>query len=172
MSNKTVTLDVREDIQNGREPFGKIMRALGALKESQDLVIIAPFQPKPLFGILAQRGYGHIATPLENGDWRVHFSRKTQTPAAASVNAESPPKAAVVECAATPVIDVDARGLEPPGPLVRILEAIATLPEGAALRAFTDRRPMHLYAQLKERGFVGDSEEQKDGSFVTYVRRG
>jgi TusA-related sulfurtransferase len=66
---------------------------------------------------------------------------------------------------------VDARGLEPPQPLVKILEALATLPEGARLRARTDRRPMHLYAQLEERGFVGESEEQEDGSFVTHVRR-
>ena len=74
-------------------------------------------------------------------------------------------------CSGPPVLEVDARGLEPPQPLVTILEALATLPEGARLRALTDRRPMHLYAQLEERGFVGESEEQKDGSFVTNVRR-
>jgi uncharacterized protein (DUF2249 family) len=66
---------------------------------------------------------------------------------------------------------MDARGLEPPQPLVTILEALASLPKGAQLRARTDRRPMHLYAQLEERGFVGESEAQKDGSFVTHVRR-
>jgi tRNA 2-thiouridine synthesizing protein A len=54
---------------------------------------------------------------------------------------------------------------------VKILEALATWPEGARLRALTDRRPMHLYAQLEERGFVAESQEQKDGSFVTHVRR-
>jgi TusA-related sulfurtransferase len=74
-------------------------------------------------------------------------------------------------CTGTPVIEVDARGLEPPQPLVKILEALASLPQGARLRARTDRRPMHLYAQLEERGFVGESEEQKDGSFVTLIRQ-
>jgi hypothetical protein len=39
------------------------------------------------------------------------------------------------------------------------------------LRARTDRRPMHLYAQLEERGFVGETQEQTDGSFVTNVHR-
>jgi uncharacterized protein (DUF2249 family) len=66
---------------------------------------------------------------------------------------------------------LDARGLEPPEPLVKILEALTALPEGAGLRAHTDRRPMHLYAQLEERGFVGETEEQPDGSFVTHVHR-
>lgn len=41
---------------------------------------------------------------------------------------------------------VDARGLEPLQPLVIILEALERLPEGAELRARTDRRPLHLYA--------------------------
>jgi uncharacterized protein (DUF2249 family) len=69
------------------------------------------------------------------------------------------------------VIELDARGLEPPQPLVRILEALSSLPDHAGLRAHTDRRPMHLYAQLEERGFTGDSVEQPDGSFITHIRR-
>jgi uncharacterized protein (DUF2249 family) len=68
------------------------------------------------------------------------------------------------------VLEVDARGLEPPQPLVVILEALAGLPEGAGLRARTDRRPLHLYAQLEARGFTGETEEQADGSFVTTIR--
>ena len=68
-------------------------------------------------------------------------------------------------------VTVDVRGLEPPQPLVRILETLATLAGDATLRAHTDRRPMHLYAQLELRGFVGESEEQTDGSFITHIRR-
>jgi uncharacterized protein (DUF2249 family) len=69
------------------------------------------------------------------------------------------------------VVEVDARGLEPPQPLVKILETLAALPAGAELRACTDRRPMHLYAQLEERGFAAATEEQSDGSFITHIRR-
>jgi TusA-related sulfurtransferase len=68
-------------------------------------------------------------------------------------------------------LEVDARGLEPPQPLVRILEAVATLPDGATLRAHTDRRPMHLYALLAERGYRAETLEQSDGSFLTLIRR-
>jgi uncharacterized protein (DUF2249 family) len=73
--------------------------------------------------------------------------------------------------AAVEWIEVDARGLEPPQPLVRILEALATLPPGACLLARTDRRPMHLYDQLELRGFVGETEAEADKSFVTRIRR-
>lgn len=69
------------------------------------------------------------------------------------------------------VVEVDARGLEPPQPMVKILEALAALPAGAELRAFTDRRPMHLYAQLEERGFAAVTGEQPDGTFLTHIRR-
>ena len=68
-------------------------------------------------------------------------------------------------------VEVDARGLEPPQPLVKILEAVAMLPEAARLRARTDRRPMHLYARLEELGFVGETKEESDGSFITHISR-
>lgn len=69
------------------------------------------------------------------------------------------------------VVEVDARGLEPPQPMVRILESLAQLPDGALVRAHTDRRPMHLFAMLEERGFVATSEEQPDGSYFTHIQR-
>ncbi len=67
------------------------------------------------------------------------------------------------------LLEIDARGLEPPEPLVRILEAVTTLPEGMTLTAHTDRRPMFLYPQLEERGFTSETEEQSDGSFIIHI---
>jgi uncharacterized protein (DUF2249 family) len=69
------------------------------------------------------------------------------------------------------LVEVDARGLEPPQPLVKILEALAHLPAGATLQARTSRRPLHLYPHLHERGFTGETEELSDGSFVTRIHR-
>lgn len=68
-------------------------------------------------------------------------------------------------------VALDVRGLEPPQPLVAILEALARLPEGGAMRARTDRRPLHLYPLLEQRGFTGQTEAQHDGSFITIIRR-
>jgi hypothetical protein len=80
------------------------------------------------------------------------------------VNADHPSRAANV-------IEVDARGLEPPLPLVRILEATADLPPGVTVRARTDRRPMHLYAHLEARGLIAETFPESDGSFLTHIRR-
>jgi len=70
-----------------------------------------------------------------------------------------------------PVVSLDVRHLEPPQPLLGILEAVAILPPGATLRAHTRWRPALLYAELEQRGFIGESEEQSDGSYITHIRR-
>lgn len=67
-------------------------------------------------------------------------------------------------------IELDARELEPPQPLMKTLEAVATLPDGATLRVLTRWRPALLYAELEKRGFTAESQEQTDGSYVTHIR--
>lgn len=67
-------------------------------------------------------------------------------------------------------VTLDARGLEPPQPLIIILEALGRVTEGMELHVHTDRRPIHLYPLLEQRGFTCETEEQ-DGSFVTIIRR-
>jgi uncharacterized protein (DUF2249 family) len=162
MQPKIVKLDVREDIRAGREPFSKIMMTVARLGEDESLLLLAPFEPAPLFAVLAQQGFSHVSKPLDSGDYDVLFSRPVPVSEADHAGQPAP------DCA--PVVELDARGLEPPQPMVKILEAVATLPAGAELRARTDRRPMHLYAQLEERGFTSTSEEQSDGSFITHIR--
>ncbi|HEU5070977.1 MAG TPA: DUF2249 domain-containing protein [Verrucomicrobiae bacterium] len=169
---KTVTLDVREDIRCGREPFSKIMSTVAALNADEQLLLIAPFEPAPLFAVLGRQGFQHRSQSVANGDWEVLFTRQAGPAASAPPAATPPPcpERAALKADAD-VLEVDARGLEPPQPLVKILEALATLPDGATLNARTDRRPMHLYAQLEERGFTGTSAAQSDGSFITQICR-
>lgn len=70
------------------------------------------------------------------------------------------------------VLDIDVRGLEPPQPLIRVLQALADLHEGEELRARTDSQPVHLLPLLADRGYVGETQEQIDGSFVTRIHLG
>jgi uncharacterized protein (DUF2249 family) len=166
-----ITLDVRADLRAKREPFSKIMAAVAALRVEQSLRILAPFEPVPLIELLGRQGFQHTARADAAGDWEVLFTRGSgESPIAVMPTA---PQARVGIAAERPVetIKLDARGLEPPQPLVTILEALGTLPAQAELSAHTDRRPLHLYAQLEERGFTGTSQEQSDGSFITHIRR-
>lgn len=70
-----------------------------------------------------------------------------------------------------PIVELDARGLEPPQPMICILEALAQLPAGAELHARTDRNPVHLHAALGERGFTGSTQPSSDHGFLTIVKR-
>ena len=170
MSANTTTLDVREDIRAGREPFSKIMAAVAGLAAQESLLIIAPFEPAPLFHVLARQGFAHESKQTPAGDWQVLFTRNAEGAVTAPVLQVMTSDRGSEAAQSLEIVDLDARGLEPPQPLVTILEAIAVLPPGAMLRARTDRRPMHLYAQLESRGFAGESTEQADGSFITHIR--
>ena len=135
MSANTTTRDVREDIGAGREPFSKIMAAVAGLAAQENLLIIAPFEPAPLFHVLAKQGFAPESKRTPTGDWLVLFSRNAEevsaTPAPQLVSNHRSSAAAL----STEIADLDARGLEPPQPLVTILEAIATLSPGTMLRA-------------------------------------
>lgn len=172
MNFKTVTLDVREDIRLGREPFSRIMRATAALAPDEQLLLIAPFEPVPLFLVMEKQGFAFSAKPIASGGWEVLFTPGPGMPAVEATPAEeladSNPR---IDAGPASIVQVDARGLEPPQPMVKILETLATLPAGSQLRARTDRRPLHLYPQLEARGFAASTEQQSDGSFLTHICR-
>jgi len=173
MTKKIITLDVREDIHQGAAPFSKIMSAVNALRPDEQLLLIVPFEPTPLFEVMQGRGFQHSAHRIEGGDWEVLFTRDPHPAEGYNCRREPtfpPPEAQALQESST-LTRVDARGLEPPQPLIKILEALATLPAGGQLCALTDRRPMHLYAQLEARGFGADTKEQSDGSFLTHISR-
>jgi uncharacterized protein (DUF2249 family) len=65
----------------------------------------------------------------------------------------------------TNAIQLDNRGLLPPEPMVRILEALATLGAEEEVVARNDREPVFLYPELKARGFQYDTSPLDDGSF-------
>jgi uncharacterized protein (DUF2249 family) len=146
-----VELDVRDDIRAGREPFGRIMTAANALGAGEVLVLRAPFEPAPLYRVLGARGFAHWTEPAAVDDWRVWFYR-----------AGAPARGAPAAAPEAPC-SLDVRGLEPPLPMVRVLERLDTLPEGATLTVLHERRPMFLYPQLDARGFSHTTDEPAPG---------
>ena len=74
MTPAIITLDVRDEIRAGREPFPRIMQAVGRLRDGEQLRIVAPFEPRPLIGVLAAQGFTAKITPLDGGDFEVIFS--------------------------------------------------------------------------------------------------
>jgi uncharacterized protein (DUF2249 family) len=70
-----VTVDARPIIAKGEEPFDAIMAAIAGLEDHEEFVILAPFEPIPLEGLLSSQGFSYDAIALGNGDWQVTFRR-------------------------------------------------------------------------------------------------
>jgi uncharacterized protein (DUF2249 family) len=162
---RRVEVDVREDIRRGEEPFARIMAAVKTLGADETLVLRVPFEPVPLYGVLAKRGFTHRAERHAEDDWSVSFHR-----ASSGTSAGGPAPAS-----ATPpgkVVTLDVRGLEPPAPMVVVLERLDTLGPDERLEVIHARRPMFLYPQLDDRGFVHETDEPAPGMVRITIRRG
>ena len=75
MSKQVVQLDVCKDVQQGREPFSMIMGAVAELQEDEALLLIVPFEPFPLYSVLARHGFSHDSRRTGTGTWEVLFTR-------------------------------------------------------------------------------------------------
>jgi uncharacterized protein (DUF2249 family) len=170
--DRLVIVDVREDIRRGQEPFAKIMAAVKELKPGQALLLRNVFEPVPLYQVLKKKELDHWTECRGPEDWWIYFY---PSPAAGTAAAASSPEAGgggeVAPVRRAAEVIVDARGLEPPQPMQRILEALASLPEGATLLARTDRRPMLLYPKLEERGYRYETRETDGDGFETRIWR-
>jgi hypothetical protein len=76
------SLDVRDILRSGGEPFAEIMQAVASLAPRQGLRLLATFKPVPLFGVMAQRGFSHVEREIGGGDWEVIFTPSGQGSAA------------------------------------------------------------------------------------------
>lgn len=70
-------------------------------------------------------------------------------------------------------MQLDNRGLPPPEPMVRILEALGQLPGGEDLVVLMDREPLFLYPELERRGFAWSfALDEHEVGGVLSIRRG
>ncbi len=72
----------------------------------------------------------------------------------------------------TPIneILIDARDLEPPEPMEKVMATLPLLRPGQSIRLLLHREPFPLYAILDERGYAHDTTAQPDGSYVILIR--
>jgi TusA-related sulfurtransferase len=66
---------------------------------------------------------------------------------------------------------LDNRGLQPPVPMVRTLEAYGQLTPGGRLTIHNDRIPVFLFPRLLELGATYEVEEQADGSAMVLISK-
>jgi len=64
---------------------------------------------------------------------------------------------------------IDARGLEPPEPMVRTMEALDHLDPGHKLLVLLPREPFPLSRALELNGFSWQTEHQADGTVTVLI---
>lgn len=159
-SASIVTLDVRDILKAGGEPFSEIMQAVASLSPGQGLRLLATFKPVPLFGVMSQQGFTHTESDIGGGDWEVVFS-----PTDASGTAKPAETTPDQPC-------LDVRGLPPPEPMQRALETVESLEAGESVQVLTDREPTLLFQELKRRNHSYVSETCPQGYRTTIRRSG
>jgi uncharacterized protein (DUF2249 family) len=163
-----VVLDVRPIINAGGEPFGQIMATVSALKEGETLHMINSFEPVPLYRVLGSRGFTH-RTEEQDGVWHIYFSKGEGEIAVADQEGEATCGGCHAE--APEVVEIDVRGLEPPEPMVRILEALPKIGERGILVVHHHREPLLLYEKLTQRGYEAKTIKINEGYYKVIITK-
>jgi len=161
-----VTLDVRESLQKGLDPFNDIMNRLAQLPAQHGLLLVNTFEPTPLIPILKKKGYHHFTEQKGPELFHTYFypsgeATALNSHAAATVttaiNAETKVETSfesLVQRYDGRLVEIDVRQLEMPLPMMTILETLTQLQPSQALLVAHRRVPQYLLPQLRERGFA------------------
>lgn len=156
-------LDVRDLLARGEEPLALILAAAEALEAGGVLHVRSPFQPTPLYQVMAERGFAWRNAAFADDDWSSWFWRADQPP---------PPARDPEASGEAPRGVTDLRPLAPPEPLLWIMQWTATADPGATLRVMLPFYPAPLPDLLAGGGWrVALEEERGDGVVVRIDRR-
>ena len=153
-------LDVRELLATGHEPLPLIIEQALALPVGGVLHVRSPFEPVPLFQLIAERGFAWRSRQFGEQDWSSWFSRADQPPAPAR-------EAPLVAPDPAPPGVTDLRSMTPPEPLLWILQWTAGADAGATLRVMLPFFPSPLGDLLAESGWRAILEQERgDGVMI------
>lgn len=162
---KIVDLDVIPELDAGRDPFNLIIKTLGGMKDDQALHLIINFEPVPLYTVMKMKGYSH-STEQAGGLWHVYLYREGGSSSSSAVAGQG------ASTSSEPTtIEIDVRGLEPPEPMVKIIEMLPQVGINTTLLVHHHREPMMLYDKLDHLGFQASSEKISEGYFKVRITK-
>lgn len=172
-TDKVVELDVRADIESGKDPLTLIMNAVKQLKQGQILKLINSFEPFPLIQLLGKQGFESRVETINDNLVYTYFYKQDGN----EIKVVDPSKATegwdeMMQHYAGKLETVDVRQLEMPLPMLTILEALDTLPNDNALYVIHKRIPVFLLPELTERKFEYRIKEVGDGEVYLLIYKG
>ncbi|HVA65488.1 MAG TPA: DUF2249 domain-containing protein [Elusimicrobiota bacterium] len=167
-------LDVREDLRAGKEPLGRILGEAAKVAEGGVLVVRATFDPKPLYHVLGAQGFKAWAERLSDEDWKIYFRKRRRASCGAHHGHEEDDgqdDGTVAMQGPGRVVRLDVSDLEPPEPMIRILQEIQSLKGEDVLEVSHHREPVPLYAELEAAGFSHETAQLGENSFCIRIWR-
>jgi uncharacterized protein (DUF2249 family) len=143
------------------------MTAVGNLKEGQGLHLINVFEPVPLYTVMKMKGYDH-STEHVGGVWHIYFYKGT---AGGTVPPPVTAKGESAQAAKSRMIEIDVRGLEPPEPMVKIIETLPQIDKDSVLLVHHHREPVMLYDKLEHLGYQASTEKVSEGYYKVRITR-
>lgn len=157
--NRARELDVGSVLASGGDPFALIMKTTKTLGSDEALHLVLPFEPAPLYEVM--RALGRAALTQRAGSdvhvWFYPDATRQQQPA-------SDDRAPLL-----PPVQLDVRELEPPQPMIAILQKLTELGPGAQLVVEHHREPVLLYEKLQLRGYAARTTKRCEGSYVIRI---
>src|SRR5690554_436452 len=144
--NKIVKLDVRPILNSGKDPLKDIMQKVKQLRDDEVLLIINSFEPIPLYSVLGKKGFSHFTKKEEQTFFVYFYKNKEEDKSEYS-------QAVIDENDFENIIELDVSQLQPPEPMMKILETLNQVDEKTCLLIYHHREPNLLYPKLEERGY-------------------
>ncbi|MBI4321513.1 MAG: DUF2249 domain-containing protein [Chloroflexi bacterium] len=170
-----VRLDVREDQRNHSDPFSRIMAAVSEVQDGQVFYLKNTFEPLPLYDVLGKRGFVAWACRLGPEEWEVYFLKQGRVEATAAdrqrAGSEVKTASEIDDATPTATVSIDVKELTPPQPMIKILDALASLESGETLLVHHKRRPAYLYPKLAELGYANKTVELGPDEVDIYIRK-
>lgn len=168
--SQEVLLDVRPMIERGEEPFQVILKTAKDLQEGQVFHLVNSFEPVPLYAVLGKQGFEHFSES-KDGVWNIYLKKPAGKDGARAGGVTPEAANDLFDRMSTrqPRVELDVRGLLPPEPMIRIFEALGSIPPGGALFVHHHREPVLLYDKLRERGYEGVTRKLGDSDYKVLV---
>ena len=162
-AKRETILDARPILLKGGDPFRIIMRTVGELEAEEALHLIVGFDPLPLYTVLKNQGFASH-TQIEDGVFHVWFFRD-----GAPRSPHPRPEPFAERTGLKEPVEMDVRGLEPPQPMIAILEKLVELGDGAQLLVRHHREPVLLYEKLQARGYKAKTSKRGEGDYLVHI---
>lgn len=170
-----VELDVREELRSKRDPFEIIMGAVKKMDKDDLLVLHATIKPVPLLGLMKLKGYTGKSDRVAPDHWVTRFVHKSHAALLMEGHAEEEQEEEAYSMRPTGgpsrTLELDNRGLEPPQPMVRTLDALKKAAPGDKVKIHNDRVPAFLLEEIKEMGYPCEIDNQPDGSAIVTIEK-